>query len=403
MKRITSILFVVLLIGIWIKTYAGAAPYFEGTEEQKNAAIDMSTINDDFTVNPDFTSHLPLIVIDTHGQEIEKLTEYVIDDDGNVLPYREPIEGVKPFVLADLYIYDNSDNSLNSLLSTEYDTVTMRIHKHGNTSMDFEKGNYKINLITETGQEKKIPLLGMDSEDEFILVGTQLDRSLMRNLLSYTAAKEIMPFTPDAKYCELLFKNGDIYEYCGVYLLVENIKQGQERVNIITDAPNSLMNGFIIRRDRISPYEARLNTWATEIDSTNGVFNLEYPDPETASEETVAYIEARLSEIERVLYSDDPSVFLTYPDYIDEASFVDYFLINEYFCNYDANFNSTYFYLNSENKLAAGPVWDFDGILDNYRSVLYEPKKTSFQSAPWFDRLILSEEFINKLLDRYSE
>jgi len=28
MKRITSILFVVLLLGIWIKTYAGAAPYF---------------------------------------------------------------------------------------------------------------------------------------------------------------------------------------------------------------------------------------------------------------------------------------------------------------------------------------------------------------------------------------
>jgi hypothetical protein len=104
-------------------------------------------------------------VIDTHGVEIEKRTAGV-----SGLEYRVPVQGVKPYVIALITVYDG-DNGLNSLNDNPTFTSDMRIKRHGNASMDYEKGNYKINLASKTD------LLGLDKEDEWILIGTQRDRS----------------------------------------------------------------------------------------------------------------------------------------------------------------------------------------------------------------------------------
>jgi hypothetical protein len=50
-----------------------------------------------------------------------------------------------------------------------------------------------------------------------------------------------------------------------------------------------------------------------------------------------------------------------------------------------------------------GPVWDFDGVLDNYLSEMLNPENIVFFAAPWFDRLITDERFVKQLMRRYAE
>ena len=49
-------------------------------------------------------------------------------------------------------------------------------------------------------------------------------------------------------------------------------------------------------------------------------------------------------------------------------------------------------------KLTMGPVWDFDGAMDNY---MYEPFETgslAFYTKPWFNRLCKDEGFLHKIV-----
>jgi hypothetical protein len=393
MKKLIYAVLVFALLPIGSK--ASAAAYYKGAAAEANAASDVSTINDDFTVDADFSSHLPLIVIDTYSQEIERLTRY-----DSELGYSTKIEGVEPYIIADFILYD-STAGINSLTDEPALSSAMRIHRHGNMSMLFEKGNYKINLITETGSDRNYPLLDMEKESEWLLIGSQLDRSLMRNFLAYTVAKEIMPFAPDGRFCEVLFNSDGVYTYEGVYLLTETIKPGVGRVEIDTD--NEVLGNFLLRRDRYDPEALILDTYATQNALTYGYISVIYPKPADIDAEMLYKIENRISATERILYSDDNSVFLTYPDYIDVDSFADYFLVNEFFSNYDAGNNSTYMYLDNHGKLKMGPVWDFDGVLDNYSLEAFAPERISFFTAPWFDRLIIDKSFIEQLKSRYAE
>ena len=90
-------------------------------------------------------------------------------------------------------------------------------------------------------------------------------------------------------------------------------------------------------------------------------------------------------------------------EYIDKDSFVDYFLLNEFFGNYDAGNNSTYMYANPGGKLHIGPVWDFDGGCDNYADVPAEIDKIAFETVTWFDSLTEHYSFDTALEKRYAE
>ena len=110
-----------------------------------------------------------------------------------------------------------------------------------------------------------------------------------------------------------------------------------------------------------------------------------------------------LEHVETVLYSDDEAVFSRYPDCIDVDSFVDYFVINEFLGSYDAGQYSTYLYQDIGGKVAIGPVWDFDGAMDNARSAVLEPELTAIQTKPWYERLFKDKTFLQKVERRYTQ
>lgn len=50
-----------------------------------------------------------------------------------------------------------------------------------------------------------------------------------------------------------------------------------------------------------------------------------------------------------------------------------------------------------------GPVWDFDGALDNGSHTLTDYNYIVMKQRPWFECMIQDPVFVNKLCDRYKE
>lgn len=357
----------------------------------------LSHIGEEFRVDEGFTSHLPIVILDTGGIE-PPISTYSDNEQHRFID----IPGVEPYVTGTMELISGG-NGVNSLLDTPSVTSGIRIKRRGNSSMLYEKAQWLVKLVTDSGQDNDIDLLGMGEDHEWILNGSMFDKSMLRNYLVYSIASEFLPYTPDNRYCEVILRNGSTYTYQGVYLLGESIKQGPSRVNIADYSTSQVFNSYLVRRDRLDDNAVTLDTYGRLNGFSAEYLALLYPNKYHVTDAMKQYVQKDISSIEEILYSDDPKVFVTYPDVIDVDSFVDYFLLNEFFGSYDTGNFSTYFYKDLGGKLCMGPVWDYDGTIDNYRKESLDIDHMALQTKPWFDRLCTDKSFMNKLERRYGQ
>ena len=372
------------------------------TEKSALAALDRQS----FVLNEDFSSHLPLVILDTNAQEIPISTHWDLEQERFL-----PIEGVTPDVYGTLHLIDGKGQT-NSLRDAPTQSSRMRIRRRGNSSMQYEKGQYNLKLLQpDSDKSHALPLLGMGEEAHWILNGSMVDKSLMRNYIVYELTAQFMPYVPNSRYCEvILYENGQ-YRYEGVYLLIESIRQGPNRVDINTYNPKNVYCDFIIRRDRDGKNDIMLDTYGTREglsydpghEYDYGHLGLVYPRADELTAASQQYIEEKISTMEKVLYSQADGVPGSIENYIDMDSFVDLFLANEFFSNYDAGYHSTYFYSKKGGKISAGPVWDYDGAMDNYRLEPMSYEGMWFYLAPWFNQLVKHYPFDQRLKERYAQ
>lgn len=245
-----------------------------------------------------------------------------------------------------------------------------------------------IKLLTEDEEPNIVGMLGMTASDTWILNGTQLDKSYLRNYISMNTAGEISAYTPDIRFCEMVLKKGDKYEYMGLYGLYEKIERGEGRLELDKNS------GYLLLRDRLDPDVLHMPVWSTEHKNKYNWINLEYPSSERITQQQWSSIQNDIRKVEDCLYSSDRNQFLEYRSLLDIDSFVDYFIINEFFTNYDAGWNSTFLYKDRDGKIHIGPFWDFDGAMDNYPKELLKADEIVLQDAPWFDKLVTDQYFV---------
>ena len=350
----------------------------------------------DYLTDEGFATHLPLVVLDLPEGEPPISAQQVTGGDFI------NIEGVEPYVSGIFVLIDNADG-MNHPTDTPAVSSMMSIKRRGNSSMLYPKAQWTVKFLNESGQYRDIDLLGMGREHEWILNGSLADKSMIRNYLAYCIASEIMPNTPDNQFCEVLLKKDGKYYYHGVYLIGETIKQGINRVNVEDFNDERVANSFIVRRDRKDEDGVMLETYGRLNGFTHTYWGIIFPSRKDLTDEMIKYVEASINEVETVLYSDDEKTFYTYGDVIDTDSFVDYFLLNEFFTSYDSGNYSTYAYKDLGGKVKMGPVWDFDGTMDNYRLEPVQPGDLGFNIKPWFDRLCDDKSFVDKMSDRYAQ
>lgn len=374
-------------------------------------SLGTTTIPQDRMVGEDFTSHLPLVVIDTGGQEIVNYKQYNENTDAFEVP-----EGIDPYFPMQIRVYDRADHcnrpSDEAVLSSA-GRIKIRGNSSANPFSSLPKFQYTLKLETEEGEEQALSMMGIGTDDTWILNPTVHDKSRIRNYLAYNITGQIEPFTPEMRYCEVLFAEGGEYHYGGLYMMCESVKVSPERVNIQKDASGyHVGTGYLILRDRYSAEEITLDTWGTREGYNNlaredsrdqeTVFALKYPKNEAATPEVIASVEKEISRIEMALYNQDGSSWEHLKERIDVDSFAEYLIFNEFFCNYDAGLHSTYMYKAPWGKLTAGPYWDYDGAMDNWHGLL-DFDTFVFYGYPWFERLIQIEEFEQRIESRYRE
>lgn len=299
----------------------------------------------------DFTdSNLPIVLINTD-----------IDPDTGE-PYEIPDD---PRVLANMKIIWHPDGTRNYL--TDQNTPALlnyngriNIELRGSTSQDLPKKPYGLTTLQANNtSNNNVSLLGMPSENDWVLNALAFDPSLIRDYLSYNLSRQIGNYAPRTVYCEVMV-NGD---YKGLYLLQEKIKSDSNRVNVlkITSADNTapaLTGGYITKADKTTGGDPV----AWQMGSYNGTsdFIHDLPKPEDVTAQQDAYIHGQFTALAITSHNNNESLVNGYPTIIDVPTFVDFIIISELSSNADTYQLSSYFHKDRGGKLRAGPIWDYN-------------------------------------------
>jgi hypothetical protein len=301
------------------------------------------------------TSDLPIVLIDTFGQEIP-------DD---------------PKITAFMGIIDRGPGMRNAITDTaNIYRGYIGIEVRGFSSQRFPKLQYGIELRDSTGADVSVGLLGMSSDADWVLSAGYNDKTMMRNALAYALARRSGRYASQGRFCEVVL-NG---QYWGVYTLFEKLKRDKNRINVTKMATTDISGdkvtgGYIVQIDRVtmdsteywrSPYLP----WTTEVESV--AYQYVFPKAVDLAPQQRAYIQSFIGNFERTMAEStwaDP--VNGYQKYLDVSTAVDFFLVNELARNIDAYRLSSFLYKDRDSKggkLKVGPVWDFDFGFGNVRS-----------------------------------
>jgi len=187
----------------------------------------------------------------------------------------------------------------------------------------------------------------------------------MRNFLAYTMSREMGHWASNCRYVEVIL-NG---QYIGIYVFMEKIKRGSGRVNIskiaATDITgDALTGGYLFSIDK------EADGWYSDYIPPNGTAKQEirysyiYPKITAIVPQQQNYLISYVDSFETALYnSTDPKKINEWRKFADEASFIDFFIVNEVSRNVDGYRLSSFFYkdrASKNGKIIAGPVWDYD-------------------------------------------
>jgi hypothetical protein len=213
---------------------------------------------------------------------------------------------------------ENGERNFVSDSANNYDG-SIEIELHGQSSLGFPKQSYRIETQDSLGENHNVSLLGMPKENDWILYAPYSDKSLMRNVLSYSIAAEINTYAPRVQFCELVL-NG---EYRGVYVLTERIKRDKNRVNIIEMLPQDIAEpeisgGYIFKKDKTNPGDNLI-----QLNRGLELVIIEPKNDEIVPSQT-AWLKNYLNVFDNAITSGGD-----YSQYMDVQSFVDNFLLVE--------------------------------------------------------------------------
>jgi subtilisin-like proprotein convertase family protein len=289
------------------------------------------------------SSNLPLIYIDTDNQPIPD----------------------EPGLLAYMQIIDNGEGTMNAVSDPFTYEGWIDIEVRGQSTQMFPKKSFGLEMRDENNLELDTTMLGMPAEEDWILYAPYSEKSLLQNWLAMSLGHQMSGYHSRVRYCEV-FIDG-IYQ--GIYLLMEKIKKGNDRVDIATlntdeNSGDDLTGGYIWRLDWGGD-----TGWSSEFPTPADAnafpyFQFVYPNPDSVTVPQQEYLQAYVDSFEYALASPDFSFGgKRYDEFIDMNSFVETFIINEFSKNVDGYRLSSYFYKDKDSNnphIISGPQWDFN-------------------------------------------
>ncbi len=292
-------------------------------------------------------STLPIVIINTNGQsipdepKINASMKIIFNDSGKI---NQP---------------DDSANVYNGLIGIEI---------RGASSSGYPQKPYSLETRDSLGENNNIPILGMPSENDWVLLSNYNEKTFMRNLLAYHLFEKMGHYATRARLVELVL-NG---KYQGIYLFGEKVKRDQNRIDIAPILPEvssgaGLTGGYIFKVDYAHSYDSWLSAYSPiDHPNYNTRFVYYYPKYYIINDAQNNYLKNYVDAFQKAMH--EASFADTYQNYIDIKSFIDYFLVSEVSRNVDGFKKSRYFFKDRDDRgglIHAGPVWDFDWAWKN--------------------------------------
>jgi hypothetical protein len=306
------------------------------------------------------SSDLPLLVLDTLGQGLQSASTTSLTSTNVVL-------------------FDTSKVTGRSKLGGSPVDYLGRggLRDRGSSTSGQTKPNMAFETWGPEGNTKEddadASLLGMPSESDWVLHAPfQFDAALIRNQVAFDLTREMGIWAPRYRLVEVFFnRNSDGLvnetDYYGVYVLMEKIKEGPDRVDVkdITPADNTEPNisgGYIWKVDREDPDAPGFSAGGQGM---NWVYpkspNSRTAEPDQkATTAQQAWVTTYFNNFRKTLTNPNINDPEGYSKYIDPESWVDNHLINVFMMNVDALRLSAYFYKDRDQRVDYGPPWDFD-------------------------------------------
>ena len=277
------------------------------------------------------------------------------------------------------------------------------IRGRGNTTWYWPKKPYLVKL------EEKQHIFGMHKHKRWVLLANFMDRTLMRNLVSMKVSSMTkLAWTPGCVPVELVL-NG---KHQGSYLLIEQVRVDNHRVNITEmtkddNSGNAVTGGYLLELD--FHYDNEVQWWdphGGNNQSGDGIpFGVKYPDPDDLTAAQLTYIKKYVYDAAEALYGKDfRDPVKGWRAYIDEESFIDYWIVFEVMGNHElGNPGSVFFHKDRGGKLVAGPCWDFDWGILSYNTSPHARTGLVNRNAIWYSRLFQDPDFKAKVKTRFQE
>ncbi len=329
----------------------------------------------------------------------------------------------------------SADGSTTYLPGSSDTDDTATFHVHGNTTAEMPKLPYDMKLGTSVDL---LSLLGItcpyvtssgkevcDKSKSYILLANYDDKSLLRDWSASALANaiplgngyltspagsptpsgtsQLMPWAPHSTFVEV-YLNG---AYEGNYQLIEEVKVDTNRVNIpeMTDTDvsgDSLTGGYLLEIDQHQDEDF-------VFDTPQGLpIGLIDPDFSPEVPQQTSYISDYVDTAENALFSSNyTSTTEGWRAYFDEASLVNWYIVNDVMGNVDGGdfYSSDYFYKTVDNPLLyMGPIWDFDISAGNvnYEPIFSPTVPWAQTQAVWYKQLFTDAGFKADVVQQFN-
>jgi hypothetical protein len=371
----------------------------------------------------DFESPLPIVILDSHNASIPGTTSTTMATISAVL------------------IDTDITGRARSLGDADY-AGRAGLRVRGRTASGMAKTPYSLELRDEGDTDKDLPLLGMPAEADWHLINPHSQKTMLQDPLVFQWSNEIAQYASRSRFVEV-FRNTDGdgkinygEDYVGVYLLMEKIKIGNDRVDVSRLGPKDnaapdVTGGYIFKKDK---FEESGDVWFNVNGGTSGpgragpalipqqTLQIHDPDASEATSAQINYLQGYLNEFVAALNGPE---FMDpvngYRKYVDVESWIDHWILNEMSKNIDGFRLSQYWHKDRDvvdpvtgevlvaGKIKMGPVWDFDLSLGNSNFLRgghpngWYKDQLSNTDYPYWNRMFQDPYFKQKLTDRWRE
>ena len=357
---------------------AGSGPVTTNTYFYLSDSSSVGTIG---TTIRDFTSNLPIVVLD------------------NFVNGRPNSDTEMFWTIFEPKTPPGGGEARASLLNPPDLATRGRMRVRGSSTFNNAKYSLRMESWDEFDDDTNVSPLGLPSESDWVLSGRfTFDQALMRNPFIYKLSNDIGRTAMRTRFVEVFISTDDATistaDYFGVYSIIESIKRDGDRIDIQAIAPSDntepeITGGYIFRRDRLGPGERGFTVTATDRFSESLVWT--EPDEIDVTSDQSSYLAGFFDDLIDALEAPDgidPSSGLSFEEVIDLPAWIDHHWLNVVAMNVDGFRLSGYYHKDRLGPVVAGPIWDFDrtmGSTDPRDDNPLQWDGTSDSSKTWFD------------------